>query len=330
MPYLLLVADMAFFFTIPIRSPHEQNKYPFKSIAVWYIKSGENRFMKPDHIKRAVFLISIAVLALSACGSPGQTATPTEVNLEAIYTAAAATIFAGQTGTSIAQPSPTLSTTATPTGIDTATGSPTPSATRAVFYQPVLPASTVTPTITGTAPTPLPSATATYGAVGCNNSAFIMDVTIPNNTKMTVGQTFTKTWRIKNTGTCAWNGNYRFTFIGGNVMGSDTVKIRRVVGIGESTDFSLAMVAPSSPGTFSGYWRMADDNRSLFGAGFNVVIFIPGATFTPMPNVTITPTLTSPAAATQTSTPTSAPSMTPTPSNTAMPSETTTAIPSTP
>ena len=241
--------------------------------------------MVSQRFARLILTLTIAIMLVSACGGADASPTPTEIDVEAIYTAGAATVFAGQTGTTSAQPTATFTPTSTVTPTSTITTTPT--STRQVFVQ-VQPVFTAIYTITGTPGTPVPSITPTFGAVGCNNSAFIQDVTVPNNTKLTAGETFTKTWRIKNTGTCEWTAGFKFTFIGGEVMGSDTTKIRRTVSPGATTDFSLKMVAPASPGTFSGYWRMADDTGQLFGSVFSVMIIVPGATFTPTPAVTAT------------------------------------------
>ncbi|MBN2044579.1 MAG: hypothetical protein JW757_06125 [Anaerolineales bacterium] len=44
---------------------------------------------------------------------------------------------------------------------------------------------------------------------GCTpDSEFIDDVTLPDGTLVSPGQTITKTWRIKNDGTCTWTGDY--------------------------------------------------------------------------------------------------------------------------
>ncbi len=158
-----------------------------------------------------------------------------------------------------------------------------------------------------------PSITPTYGAVGCNNSALISDVTIPDGTQIKAGESFRKTWRIKNNGTCAWVSAYKFFFTGGELMGSDTTMIRRTVAINATTDFSLDFVAPNTPGTYIGYWRMMSDTGTLFGAGFSVRIVVPGATYTPIPpsnTPSITPT---PVPASATLTPTVTETVTPTP-----------------
>ncbi|MCX6064236.1 MAG: NBR1-Ig-like domain-containing protein [Chloroflexi bacterium] len=252
-------------------------------------------------LRKLLIGMTITALIITACTGAETSPTPTEVSIEAIYTVAAATVFAQQTGTANAQPRQTI----TPTSTITATGTitPTPAPTRAVFV-PVIPAATLALVITttGTPGTLVPSATATFGGVGCNNSAFIQDVTIPNNTKLNPGESFTKTWRIKNTGSgaCTWNTNYKFTFIGGSLFGSDTTKIRKTIPPGATMDFSLNMVAPTVPGTYTSNWRLASDDGTLFGSGFNVVIIIPGATATPTSASAATATATTAAAATQT------------------------------
>ena len=122
---------------------------------------------------------------------------------------------------------------------------------------------------------PVTGATATaVGSTsgGCYNAAFVSDVTIPDGTEMKPGDTFTKTWQIQNTGTCDWNENFKFTYVGGDLLGSDTTKIRRYVGAGSTINIKLDMVAPSGTGTVTSSWRMADDSGNLFGQIFTVEI----------------------------------------------------------
>ena len=193
--------------------------------------------MKLFRSKTLILIFSSFALALSACIPADVPPTPasTQLSVDAIHTQAAATIYAGQTGTANAQPSSTP--TATNTLTRTATLTSTPTLTK-VVYVPVQPVYTVIVTTTGTPGTRVPLPTATYGAVGCNNSAFIQDMSIPNNTKLSAGTSFTKTWRIKNTGTCNWSFNYKFTYTGGQLFNSDTTKIRRTVGKSLTGNFS--------------------------------------------------------------------------------------------
>jgi hypothetical protein len=109
---------------------------------------------------------------------------------------------------------------------------------------------------------------------GCLNSVLISDVTIPNGTELKTGESFTKTWLVKNTGTCTWNKDFKITFVGGDLLGSDTRKIRQIVGPGSSAEISLPMVAPGNSGTVSTAWQMASDEGVLFGQvfGFSIVV----------------------------------------------------------
>lgn len=116
------------------------------------------------------------------------------------------------------------------------------------------------------------SSTATSG--GCLNSALVSDVTIPTGTELLTNEAFTKTWQIKNTGTCAWNRDFKITFVGGDLLGSDTTKIRQIVGPGASIEISLDMHAPGSTGTVSSAWQLAADDGRLFGQlfAFSIVV----------------------------------------------------------
>jgi hypothetical protein len=268
-----------------------------RSTVVFSETSEEN--MTTQRIAQLTLTLLIATLLISACGGTAPSPTPTEVSLEAVYTAAAATVFARQTESAGAQPTKT----ATPTVTITATGTitATPAATRAVFV-PVQPVVVVVAAITttGTPGTLVPSITPTFGANGCNNSALVEDVAVPN-TK--AGDAFTKTWKIQNNGTCTWSGSYKFTFTGGNLLGRDnSTKIFKTVGKGETFTESLKFTAPTTAGTYTGSWRMADDNGVGFGVEFVVKVVVPSPTQTPVP-ATATKTPVTPTAVPATATP---------------------------
>lgn len=114
--------------------------------------------------------------------------------------------------------------------------------------------------------------TATSG--GCLNSVLVSDVTVPSGSELVAGDTFTKTWLVKNTGTCTWNRDFKITFVGGDLLGSDTTKIRQIVEPGASVEISLSMTAPASTGTVSSSWQMASDDGKLFGQLFTFSIVV--------------------------------------------------------
>jgi Ig-like domain from next to BRCA1 gene len=94
---------------------------------------------------------------------------------------------------------------------------------------------------------------------------FITDVTIPDGTIMTPGQAFTKTWRIKNVGTCTWTPSYAVVFSSGNSMnGPATQALTGNVNPGDQIDIPVNLTAPASPGNYTGYWKLRDSSGVLF------------------------------------------------------------------
>ena len=104
------------------------------------------------------------------------------------------------------------------------------------------------------------------------------DVTVPAGTGYKAGANFTKTWRLVNTGTCDWTSDFKITYVGGNIFGSDTTKIRQRVPVGGTADISLDMKAPDGlSGTVVSNWQMATDTGILFGPTLTVSILLPGS-----------------------------------------------------
>jgi hypothetical protein len=169
-----------------------------------------------------------------------------------------------------------------------------------------------TPTATGT----LATATVNPGALafGCNNLAFIRDVTVPAGTVIPKNQDFTKTWKVQNTGTCNWLYQYGLVLLSGDPYGGKNTKIQRLVTVNDWAEVSVNMTAPKNPGTYTNYWRMTDVNGNMFGATL-VVSFVVAAppastsapTFTKTPVPTSTFTFTPSPAPTDTETPTPTP-----------------------
>lgn len=95
-----------------------------------------------------------------------------------------------------------------------------------------------------------------------------MDVTVPDGKNYAKGATFVKTWRIKNDGTCTWTTNYDLVFDHGDSMsGPNTVKLPASVSPGNTIDLSVSLKAPSSNGTYQGFWKLQDGNGNRFGIG---------------------------------------------------------------
>jgi uncharacterized protein YkwD len=126
------------------------------------------------------------------------------------------------------------------------------------------------PTATATQPTPAPTATQVNSgnAADCTNvAAFYADVTIPDGTLFKQGEKFTKTWRVRNEGTCTWRG-YSLAFVGGEQMSAPPLSpIPGSVPPGEQADITVELVAPQRGGDYTGNWQFQTDKGTRFGVG---------------------------------------------------------------
>jgi len=107
-----------------------------------------------------------------------------------------------------------------------------------------------------------------------DDMAYVADVTYNDNNmqsppELAPNQTFVKTWRVMNTGTCSWVPGYQLVYAYGNTpaaqMNGVPVPITTTVAAGQTIDLSAALTAPSTPGTYQGFWQMNNSNRQAFG-----------------------------------------------------------------
>lgn len=155
---------------------------------------------------------------------------------------------------------PVPAATATPTTKPTTT--PTPTRTSTPTYMPTATrtaTATRTPTVT---PTPAPA------------MCFVSDVTIPDESLMEPGESFTKTWRVENCGAIAWDAGVTLRFVDGDQMGAPASVPVPDVASGETVDISVDMVAPSETGTFRGDWRLQLADGTWLGDPVWLVILV--------------------------------------------------------
>lgn len=197
-------------------------------------------------------ILMIGALLLSACGATPVDLTPTAmINPAEIRTQAVATFAADLTLTAFAVPTNTPAATVTP--LATFTAGPT--------------------TAIGGVSTTAPVAGAT---ASCYGLSFVSDVTIPDNTPVTPGQAFTKTWKVKNQGSCAWDAGFKFAFTGGEQMGGATFTLPSTVAAGAVYDISVPLTAPNKSGTLRGNWRMSTAAGQFFGDEVYVQVVVGG------------------------------------------------------
>ena len=164
-----------------------------------------------------------------------------------------------------------------------------------------LPTATTAPdataTVTNTPFPTSPAATATNTPIPCNRASFVRDVTYADNSEVAAGATFTKTWRIKNNGSCSWTSGYVLLFDSGDQMGAAATAsfTAGTVAPGSTVDISVNLTAPVSPGTYQGKFKLRSPDNIVFGINadgqgpFWVKIVVPTPTPTPTATATTPP-----------------------------------------
>jgi len=181
--------------------------------------------------------LALLVLPALACNLPGQATPDAASTLNPLYTQAAQTLEA------MASQGVTIPPTSTSTSI------------------------LVTPTNTLTFVTNTPVKTAAPLKL-CDAAAFVRDVTIPDGALLESDTPFTKTWQLKNIGTCSWTTSYALVFVNGDSLGAHTtVNLGKNVSPGETVDVSVDMVTPGKEGNYRGYWKLRNASGVLFGIG---------------------------------------------------------------
>jgi hypothetical protein len=223
--------------------------------------------------RRTLITVLLIGIFLTSCGGQSPASPTPDVN--AILTSAIGTVAASffQTQTAVAPPA---TETFTPTAIPTNTPLTLSTATQPIIYNTFVPSFTpivapvVSPTGTQKTPTVNPS---TLG-VGCNNLRLISDVTIPAGTVLKPRETFTKTWKVENNGTCDWVYLYHLVFVSGESMAGGSTRLSKVIPPGKWTQISIDLEAPRQEGTYTGTWRFADQEGNMFGSTLTVSIVV--------------------------------------------------------
>jgi putative hemolysin len=126
---------------------------------------------------------------------------------------------------------------------------------------------------------PSPSATAPPPADCVDDSELVSDLTVPDGTMIMPGDSFIKTWQLRNSGTCTWTTQYQFydQFSGSpgtRISAPESIYLTQEVLPGETVDLSVEMVAPNTAGEYTSTWRMANPGGGAFGNEASVTIVV--------------------------------------------------------
>ena len=100
----------------------------------------------------------------------------------------------------------------------------------------------------------------------CYFSKWTGDETILDGTKFDPGDSFVKSWTLRNEGTCEWTTDFRMVFEDGDQMGgSSSVYLTHNVSSGGTYTVEIPMTAPSSDGDYTGVWRFKAADGTKMG-----------------------------------------------------------------
>lgn len=224
---------------------------------------------RKSSIWTVLMLVLIATFVLGACNrpsllQPSPTVDPVEKAMQTLQVKATQEYYQTQMSKPSATPTtvyiPPTNTVVQPTQIPTmapATAVPT----MVVQPSPIV----IQPTAAPVQPTNRPQPTAT--PVPCNQVAFVSDVTVPDGSKIAAGTVFTKTWRLKNSGSCTWATTYDYAYVNGTLMSNKIFDLPKEVRPGETIDISVEMTAPAAEGAYASEFMMVNTNGVRFGTG---------------------------------------------------------------
>jgi hypothetical protein len=99
-----------------------------------------------------------------------------------------------------------------------------------------------------------------------DRASFVSDLDVSDGKTYAPNQAFTKSWRLKNVGTCTWTTAYQIIYDSGDKMGGpDTAALPISVAPGQTVDISISLKSPITAGTYKGFWKFKNNNGTPFG-----------------------------------------------------------------
>jgi hypothetical protein len=120
---------------------------------------------------------------------------------------------------------------------------------------------------------------------GCSNLlAYIKDLTIPDGSMFSPGESIDKRWQVENQGTCNWNSRYSLRLTGGDPMGASTEQSLYPALAGNQAVIRINFKAPAEGGKYRSSWQAYSPDSKAFGDPIFIEIdVIPRVAPSPLP-----------------------------------------------
>jgi len=104
---------------------------------------------------------------------------------------------------------------------------------------------------------------------------FICDVNLMDRETVLSNQNLVKTWRLRNTGSVAWPQGTKVIFIRGDrILLTTEEEFPVAAAAGQTTDVSVFLRTPPTPGHYTAHFQLADVDRVHFGSIFWVDLYV--------------------------------------------------------
>jgi hypothetical protein len=140
-----------------------------------------------------------------------------------------------------------------------------PGTAEAVYFVAPTLAVTTTPVPVATIPVSPATPLATSETNCSNLLAYINDLTIPDGSMFSPGESIDKRWLVENQGTCNWNFRYSLRLSGGEPMGSMTEQSLVPAIAGSQSVIRILFTAPDKPGKYRSAWQAYTPDAKPFG-----------------------------------------------------------------
>jgi hypothetical protein len=120
---------------------------------------------------------------------------------------------------------------------------------------------------------------------GCSNLlAYIKDLTIPDGSMFSPGESIDKRWQVENQGTCNWNSRYSLRLTGGDPMGAASEQSLFPALAGNQAVIRINFKAPAEGGKYRSSWQAYSPDSKAFGDPIFIEIdVIPRVAPSPLP-----------------------------------------------